>query len=416
MPLSSSSRFEKYFSQDYYEACDKFRHAVDEHPKMKLFSLKLDLDADGEDANDDLTIDIGLLPRSKQKVLIHISGTHGVEGFPGSAIQTSLLLNSTTAMKMDDNHKDKALPTIVFVHALNPYGFSKLRRFNENNVDLNRNFMTPNQFEEVKAGDPNHVGYVDMMDFINPTKSLETKFKYRWDDFFYPQAFYAIAKNGFYKMKQCLVSGNYHFPKTLFYGGEKMEQSHKLLKEFLLTHLDTKNLDAVGILDVHSGLGKSGFDTIGLSGVGHEKEEASQIFGLSEPGHFHLPEKNHDNDTDTNTDADSDADSDADNALSGYDKVTGLLPEGLTEQVFPSSKKVYSVVQEFGTLPGMLVFKAMRAENAMYHYDGKNRHPKYSQALRDAFYFDKNPEWKNKVITRGQEVFNQLYSHLAQLE
>jgi hypothetical protein len=29
---------------------------------------------------------------------------------------------------------------VVLVHALNPYGFAWLRRVNENNVDLNRNF------------------------------------------------------------------------------------------------------------------------------------------------------------------------------------------------------------------------------------------------------------------------------------
>jgi hypothetical protein len=30
---------------------------------------------------------------------------------------------------------------VVFVHALNPYGMAWLRRVNENNIDLNRNFM-----------------------------------------------------------------------------------------------------------------------------------------------------------------------------------------------------------------------------------------------------------------------------------
>lgn len=408
----SEEQYDTYFSQDYYEARDKFRHAVKKHSDMQLHSLKLDVKGEGgeggegddsEDMNEknnlDLTIDIGLLPRSKHKVLIHISGTHGVEGFVGSAIQTSLLLNDTMETQFfdhDQDDNDKAsLPTIVFVHALNPFGFSKLRRFNENNVDLNRNFMTQRQLDDAKARDPNFLGYVDMMDFFNPTESLETT----WD-FFYVKAITAIVRNGFQTLKQCLVSGNYHFPKSLFYGGDKLEQSHSLLKEFLLTHLNVEQITAVGILDVHSGLGKSGFDTIGLSGV--PQEETLQIFGGSD--HLFVSD-------DPNTDTDDGS------ALSGYAKVTGMLPEGLTRQVFSSSgTKVYPVCQEFGTLPGILVFKAMRAENAMYQYDPTNRCPKYSQALRDAFYFDKNPEWKHKVISRGQEVFIQLYSHLKLVE
>eukprot|EP00551_Chaetoceros_affinis_P008625 CAMPEP_0203683332 /NCGR_PEP_ID=MMETSP0090-20130426/47468_1 /ASSEMBLY_ACC=CAM_ASM_001088 /TAXON_ID=426623 /ORGANISM="Chaetoceros affinis, Strain CCMP159" /LENGTH=430 /DNA_ID=CAMNT_0050552475 /DNA_START=430 /DNA_END=1719 /DNA_ORIENTATION=- len=395
-----------------------------QHPKLKLHSLKLDLQMkendgndndndngngnDNDDGNDDLTIDIALLSRSQTKVLIHISGTHGVEGFPGSAIQTSLLQNDTMRAYFDFDHDfdhhhhhqeeeeedaERLLPTLVFVHALNPYGFSKLRRFNENNVDLNRNFLFPHEFDKVKAGDPNHVGYVDMMDFINPTQSLECSNRFGWDLFF-PRALYVIARHGFHKMKQCIVTGNYHFPKSLFYGGDKLEQSHALLKDFLLTHLDTEKLEVVGILDVHSGLGKSGFDTIGLVGV--RPEEASEIFGNSED-HLHFadyPEDHEASGEESSSDHDSDSDNDNDSALSGYDKVAGFVREGLKKQVFSSNTKVYPVTQEFGTLPGILVFKAMRAENAMYQYDPKNRHPKYSHALRDAFYFDKNPEWK----------------------
>jgi hypothetical protein len=30
---------------------------------------------------------------------------------------------------------------IVLVHALNPFGFSKIRRFDDKNIDLNRNFL-----------------------------------------------------------------------------------------------------------------------------------------------------------------------------------------------------------------------------------------------------------------------------------
>ena len=62
-----------------------------------------------------------------------ISGTRGVEGFCGSGCQVGFLVERVY----------EGLPKsvgVVLVHALNPYGFAWLRRVNEENVDLNRNF------------------------------------------------------------------------------------------------------------------------------------------------------------------------------------------------------------------------------------------------------------------------------------
>ena len=62
-----------------------------------------------------------------------ISGTHGVEGFAGSALQVGLL---------DEGIQNELSPesAVLMIHAINPYGMAHLRRFNEDNVDLNRNF------------------------------------------------------------------------------------------------------------------------------------------------------------------------------------------------------------------------------------------------------------------------------------
>ena len=65
--------------------------------------------------------------------MVIISETHGVEGFCGSGCQVGFLVERVY----------EGLPKTVgvaLVHALNPYGFAWLRRVNEDNVDLNRNF------------------------------------------------------------------------------------------------------------------------------------------------------------------------------------------------------------------------------------------------------------------------------------
>src|ERR1051326_829457 len=72
--------------------------------------------------------------REAKSALLLISGTHGVEGYFGSGLQTGLLREGLA----------ERAPTggkIVLLHALNPFGFSWDRRVNEDNADVNRNFV-----------------------------------------------------------------------------------------------------------------------------------------------------------------------------------------------------------------------------------------------------------------------------------
>src|SRR5439155_11790360 len=111
------------------------------------------LDAKGPNG-EALGIDIAWFGASNpRRVLLHSSGLHGVEGFAGSAIQLQLLNDLPTLPK------DAAL---IVVHVLNPYGMAWLRRFNENNVDLNRNFVA----DEAYVGVP--PVYADLDSFLNP--------------------------------------------------------------------------------------------------------------------------------------------------------------------------------------------------------------------------------------------------------
>lgn len=71
-----------------------------------------------------------------QNVLIISSACHGVEGYCGSGVQVHAL--------HDADWLEKALASgtaVLSVHALNPYGFSHIRRTTHENVDLNRNFQ-----------------------------------------------------------------------------------------------------------------------------------------------------------------------------------------------------------------------------------------------------------------------------------
>jgi len=53
------------------------------------------------------------------------------------------------------------LPTVLFVRALNLYCFANLRRVNEDNIDINRNFLAEKQFEFVESRDINYALHID---------------------------------------------------------------------------------------------------------------------------------------------------------------------------------------------------------------------------------------------------------------
>ena len=170
----------KYFSEDYFTARTRFRQAT-EKAGGRLCAIPLVATGPG---NEGLTIDIGWLgSKQPRKVLLHCSGVHGVEGFAGSAIQLQLL--EDPPMLPEDT-------ALILIHILNPYGMAWLRRFNENNVDLNRNFLHNGNY----AGAPEK--YAELDSFLNP-QSLDSS------DLFLLRAGWIICRHGFDPVKQAIA-------------------------------------------------------------------------------------------------------------------------------------------------------------------------------------------------------------------
>ena len=84
-------------------------------------------------------------PQDAERLLVVMSGTHGVECFCGSGLQVGLL-KSGLAAEMPRG------TAILLIHAINPSGFAWVRRVNENNVDLNRNFVDHARPHPLNAG------------------------------------------------------------------------------------------------------------------------------------------------------------------------------------------------------------------------------------------------------------------------
>ena len=134
------------FARTYAEAREKFLGAA------KARGLELETHVlTGRDGAEGETLasDVARLgPRGAERVVIVTSGTHGVEGFCGSGCQVHLLRDDLTIATAE-----KSGVAVLFYHAVNPYGFSHVRRVNEDNVDLNRNCI------DFSASLPENLGY-----------------------------------------------------------------------------------------------------------------------------------------------------------------------------------------------------------------------------------------------------------------
>jgi len=96
---------------------------------------------------------------------------------------------------------------MIFVHALNPFGFLHNRRWNENNVDLNRNHLYEDTFPgELKSlsGKPNGT-YSDYAYLFNLDHAWESPL----DDikYYFNVISTMIINRGFVEVKAAAVSG-----------------------------------------------------------------------------------------------------------------------------------------------------------------------------------------------------------------
>ena len=93
--------------------------------------------------------------------IVHSSGTHGVEGYLGAAVQIRFLhelyLRNEKQQRLANNPRaaspsasNNKVRKILLIHAVNPHGMRHHRRTNENNVDLNRNVLSDEMWTNLR--------------------------------------------------------------------------------------------------------------------------------------------------------------------------------------------------------------------------------------------------------------------------
>ncbi len=186
-----------------------------------------------------LAIDVACFgdPKAARQALF-LSGTHGQEGFSGSAVQIGW-------MKSGGPAKVPAGVGVVLVHGLNPYGFAHFTRTTENNVDLNRNFI------DRASSAPENPHYETLHEDLKIRDWTEAE-NARVD-----KAMGAFTdKHGRDALFDTLARGQYRHPDGLIFGGADREWSNRTLETIIQEILSPA--ERVAFIDWHTGIGDYG--------------------------------------------------------------------------------------------------------------------------------------------------------------
>ena len=448
------------------------------------------------DDSDDSIAGLGHGRGLKRNVnVIHSSGTHGVEGYLGSAVQIRflrelLLRNNNDCIDDDDvrpsppsSISQASSPSLAFpptekvrkvllIHLVNPYGMRHHRRTNENNVDLNRNVLDSTTWIELRRRDPNEFHYVDMDASLNPSLGMGEKFS--WADAARDGGYdgdlselmrrdYEMAREeansihddvvgdnahrrhltqlideptsatdaiwawitemeavlriigsisqqvialGYTNAKRGLVTGQYHRPSGLSYGGGAHNSNRWENSIFAVRHaimeLAGYRFDSpadsgddcgrpVVWVNVHTGLGRYGRYSLltkngdELGGGGKQPHAwMSEFMSLLERNGMGYGQSG-----DTGV-------------SSGYDSTMGFI----NDKILCPSPRCMGVTQEFGTRPGIGVAVALIMENMGHHSSASGRRS-YADYLTWAFYPQRN-SWRRKTLRGGIEMLHAI--------
>jgi predicted deacylase len=356
----TSSRRSKmsYFSADYHIARQNFCNKA----------ATLGWRQESYPVWQDLSIDVAIkIVAPDQPTIIVSSGLHGGEGFFGSAVQLALLDSSSLTTDLN----------WVFIHALNPYGFAHLRRCNEDNIDLNRNFLLPG--EEYRGSSPI---YGKISAVLNPQRLGSI-------DWFLPQMLGAITKYKLANIWQAVAEGQYDFPKGLFFGGQAASKTQQILQEHLPQWIgDSQNILH---LDFHTGLGKWGtykllMDTVVTPA---ELRQLQTHFGA-----------------------------DSILAIDGGKKkyqVRGNIGQWTRQLLQPRNYNYFCA--EFGTYSFAKVLMMLRQENYVHNWLTATD-PVYlrtKEQMKEIF-CPESDQWRSMVIDKSIEIVNQADLTMRELE
>jgi hypothetical protein len=292
-------------------------------------------------------------------MLVLLAATHGVEGFCGSGAMVNWLKAGGPAR----------LPKgtgALLVHGVNPHGFAWIRRVNEDNVDVNRNFV-----DHAKTY-PGNDGYVEIADALKPGT---------WDDASLAAAQKVLdsyaQKHGAFGLQGAITGGQYTHSDGLFFGGHRPVWSNRTVRAVIRDELG--HARRIGCIDFHTGLGP----------FGH-----GEIIGIGDPG---LPafarQKAWYGDELTSPEG----------GTSKSAVVVGVVMDAFPQEA--PDAEFTGIALEYGTYPVPEVLEAVRRDNWLHqHGDMKSTLGKAMKAYMQERFYPAGAKWAELVWARAEEV------------
>lgn len=307
-------------------------------------------------------------PATAKRVMVTISSTHGIEGFCGSGAQTGWF-RSGEFREMPPGLAQ------LHIHAVNPHGFAWLRRVNEDNVDLNRNFVTH------LGPYPENRGYEMLAAALNPSEwspAAQTAAQAELEAY--------AKRHGQAAWQAAISGGQYTHPDGIFFGGHAPTWSHRMLAMLFRDWL--AQAAHVAIVDFHTGLGPRGYgELIWALPTGHPGfERAQQWYGADVTS----------TDLGTSTSA----------------PLSGTNGEGFVR--FLPDASLTAIALEYGTVDLASVLDAVRADNWLHNYGdlaGEDSR-RIKLQMREAF-APADSSWRDAVWGRAEQILRKTAFGLA---
>lgn len=357
---------ESLFSDTYHEARARFNIAS---TLAGWSNVAHRIEATGPQG-EPLTIDVASSASEADRTLLITSGVHGVEGRFGSAIQLDLLQHAAAGrLSIPDGCR------IVLVHAVNPYGFAHDRRADAANIDLNRNFLLPGQ--EYKDSPP---GYFEVDRLLNP-RNVRTR-----SEAFRTRMIWNGCMMGFAALKSAIASGQYEYPRGLFYGGSAPAATNPLIEREFPVWVPP-GCDAALHIDLHSGLGHHASSTLltDISSEDRKLNPLAQGFAAAEISAMHAGQVAY--------------------------PALGTMTAWTTAR--HQAARFHAWGLEFGAYPGLHTLAALRDENRQHFYgDPYSSDFRRAKAQLREVFCPANPRWRSAVIHRAGGIIRRALQTL----
>jgi octopine/nopaline transport system ATP-binding protein len=296
-------------------------------------------------------------PHDAPNVAIVISGTHGIEGLIGSAIQLQWLRS---------RQRSRSVACLI-VHLLNPYGYAWSRRCDDQNVDINRNFI---DFTQPLPANAEYARLADVFapkDWFGAERQAADGMLMKW-----------VTEVGPRAAQSVLTKGQYQYTDGLFFGGLQPSWSRETIESILRRFSGgARRLVAV---DLHTGLGRyASCELIQKTGDLHTAE---RVMGPV--------------------------------VAAGEDESVATAITGSLAEWLPRARpdaEVFSFVAEFGTISAMEVLMALRADNWLHSRgDPQVDQAQTIKSAMVAAFAPDDAEWRSSVISKALEIIDQAHS------